>query len=92
MKQSERLFGAVIALLALAPVCLVQTVQSPYPGKPVRVVLPVAAGGGIDIVGRLLGAKLSDEFKLPFAAAILGDAETGGGALGKDYQGGENSR
>jgi tripartite-type tricarboxylate transporter receptor subunit TctC len=32
----------------------------PFPSKPVRVVIPFPPGGGVDIVARLIGPKLSD--------------------------------
>ena len=31
-----------------------------YPSKPVRIIVPVAAGGGTDVVTRFLGAKLTE--------------------------------
>ena len=33
-----------------------------------RVVIPYAPGGGVDIVGRFVGAKLAEEFKQQFIA------------------------
>ena len=33
-----------------------------YPGKPIRIVVPYPAGGGIDILSRLIGARLAQRF------------------------------
>ena len=39
-----------------------------YPSKPVRVVIPAASGGGIDIVGRIAAEKLTGAFGIQFIA------------------------
>ena len=36
-----------------------------YPNKPVTVIVPFAAGGGIDVLTRAIGARLSERWKQP---------------------------
>jgi tripartite-type tricarboxylate transporter receptor subunit TctC len=39
--------------------------QSPYPGKPVHIMVPVAAGGAPDVVARLLAERLTTRWQQP---------------------------
>jgi tripartite-type tricarboxylate transporter receptor subunit TctC len=51
-------FAALLpAMLALAPLASAQ----PYPSKPIRMVIPIAAGGGTDAMGRLIAQRLGDQ-------------------------------
>lgn len=43
-----------------AVACLCSTLASAYPTKPIRVIVPSQAGGGADIVARIMGQKLTD--------------------------------
>src|SRR6195256_6369600 len=69
--------SAVLALiLALASV---GSANADYPDKPVRVIVPVAAGGGIDVMARMLAQKLSERLGQQFvvenragAAGVIG--------------------
>lgn len=52
----------ITALLACSAVAHAQS----YPHKPVRIVNGSTAGGGTDIISRLIGDKLAETFKQPF--------------------------
>jgi tripartite-type tricarboxylate transporter receptor subunit TctC len=53
-----RVFQTVIALAALA---VVGPVLAAYPDKPVRIVVPYAPGGAVDVVARKVAQKLSEQ-------------------------------
>ncbi len=57
--MGARLLLAVAALLALTPVA---PHAESYPSRPVRIIVAFPAGGGTDIVARLVGQKLSDQW------------------------------
>jgi tripartite-type tricarboxylate transporter receptor subunit TctC len=52
-----------------------------YPSKPVHLVVPYPAGGPVDILGRVIGQKLSESLGQPF---VVDDRPGAGGALGTD--------
>ncbi len=54
----SRVFRRVLGLFLAASCALVQA--QPYPNKPIRLVMPFTAGGPSDILGRVLGQKLTD--------------------------------
>jgi tripartite-type tricarboxylate transporter receptor subunit TctC len=52
-----------------------------FPSKPVRIIVPFAAGGAVDVLARLLGSKLQDAFHQP---VIIESKPGAGGNLGAD--------
>lgn len=57
--MTSRRLLSVCALLAAFP-AFAQPAASSYPDKPIRLVVPFAAGGALDVVGRIVGQKLTE--------------------------------
>jgi len=55
-------FRVAAAALALFTAGGVSSAQSPFPSKPVRIFVPYAAGGGVDILARTLGDVVSRQW------------------------------
>ena len=71
---------AGVVLSAAVSLALPVAAQT-YPVKPVRMVLPFPAGGPTDILGRILGQKLSEQLGQP----VVQDNRPGaGGNLGTE--------
>jgi tripartite-type tricarboxylate transporter receptor subunit TctC len=58
--------------------CLAQT----YPSKPVKIIVPFAAGGPADNYARFIALRLQDELKTPF---IVDDKPGAGSIIGTDF-------
>jgi tripartite-type tricarboxylate transporter receptor subunit TctC len=65
MKVPRRHFlhltGSAATLLAISQIATAQT----YPTRPITLVVPVAAGGGVDTAARILSEKLQETLKQP---------------------------
>jgi tripartite-type tricarboxylate transporter receptor subunit TctC len=55
-----RLAGAVAALLFAAAAIAPAAAQNDYPARPIRLIVGFTAGGGTDLIARVVGAKLSE--------------------------------
>ena len=53
--------------------------QDTYPSRPIKLIVPYPAGGGTDIVGRILGQRLHESLGQPIVIDNRGGA---GGTLG----------
>ena len=76
----NRIWKGLFTAAALAVLPLMAAAQS-YPSKPVKIVVPFAAGGTTDVVARLLGPKLGEAWGQP----VIVENKTGaGGNIGAD--------
>lgn len=72
----KRLYIASV-LTALAMAVDAHAATDAYPSKTIRMIVPIAAGGGTDLIGRLLGQHLSEQMKTP----IFIDNRAGAGSV-----------
>jgi tripartite-type tricarboxylate transporter receptor subunit TctC len=77
MKVLKLLAAGFIVLNSIAPASA-QT----WPDKPVKLVVPYPAGGGVDPVARLVGQKLADRWKQP---VIVDNKPGASGSIGASY-------
>jgi hypothetical protein len=68
---------ALIAALLIAPTLA----AAAYPERPVRIIVPVSAGGGVDSVARIIGQHYNAVWGQPF---IIDNRPGAGGSLGPE--------
>jgi tripartite-type tricarboxylate transporter receptor subunit TctC len=81
---SRILTGAAVALAVVAGLgpARAQDAAASYPNKPVRLIVPFAAGGGNDIFARLVGAKASEYLGQQF---VIENRPAAGGRPAAEY-------
>ncbi|WP_428851156.1 Bug family tripartite tricarboxylate transporter substrate binding protein [Imbroritus primus] len=78
LKRSAVLFSLSLLMVTAA---LPARAADPYPSKPVRVIVPFGPGGSVDLLPRLIGAKLSQVWGQPF---IVENRPGAAGNIGMD--------
>src|ERR1700704_1218575 len=69
------------ALVATLPVLAQQDPAADYPNRPVKVIVSVAAGGGVDTVTRIFAGRLQQRLGQPF---VIENRGGGGGNIGAE--------
>jgi len=75
-----RPFNIALSVLALSLASAAQAAD--YPSRPITLVVPFAAGGPRDVVGRTLGAELSKELGQP---VVVENGTGAGGTVAANY-------
>src|SRR3954447_6785959 len=70
-----------LLVLSLATVSFAAPARADYPEKPIRLLLPFPAGGAVDIVARVMTAKMSEDLGKPF---IIENKSGAGGIIATD--------
>ena len=70
-----------VIFVAAALVASVTAVAQPYPARPVRVIVPLAPGGGSDYTARFIGARLSERLGQP---VVVDNRPAASGIVGTD--------
>jgi tripartite-type tricarboxylate transporter receptor subunit TctC len=78
MPRLKPLLTAILAALMFGSAAPAALAQSKFPNRPVRMLIPFAPGGGVDVVARIVGQKLGEQIGQP----ILVESKPGaGGAI-----------
>ncbi|MCA0326502.1 MAG: tripartite tricarboxylate transporter substrate binding protein [Proteobacteria bacterium] len=78
----KNFLSSLLALVLCVLTLNAQAQYADYPNKPVTLVIPTGAGGGTDLVARVLQNKLSTELGQPL---VIDNRAGAGGIIGNQY-------
>src|ERR1700755_1389297 len=76
-----RLASSLVAVVRVLPAAQTASAQSPYPNRPVKIVVGFTPGTAPDLVGRILADRFSDLWGVPFVVENIPGA---GSNIGTD--------
>ena len=79
MKKHHRRHAFAAASVAIVALAGVPAAAQQFPSRPMEMIIPFAAGGPTDIVGRVLGGKMSE---LLGQTVVVEDRGGAGGTIG----------
>lgn len=62
----KRMLLAALVTMALTGSAADALAQVPYPSRPIRMLIPFAPGGGVDVVARIVSQKVGERLGQPF--------------------------
>jgi tripartite-type tricarboxylate transporter receptor subunit TctC len=74
--------GAIVSGVLLIGAIVAPLGAQTYPNKPIRFILPMSPGGGVDIVGRMIAPMLAERLGQP---VVPENRPGGGGNVGLEY-------
>ena len=80
----SRLLQTIGAVLSLAIMCIASgpvSADEAYPNRPIKLIVPFNAGGGADVVARVMGVGLSNRLNQPI---VVEQRVGAGGVIGTD--------
>jgi tripartite-type tricarboxylate transporter receptor subunit TctC len=78
MEMGKKILGALFAFVLLSSFFTTSATAASYPAKPVRLIIPMAAGGSTDAFGRFVATGLSERL----GVQVVPENKTGaGGAI-----------
>ena len=73
--------AGALSLCAVLSAALPAFAQTPYPAKPIRIIVPFAPGGPNDVLARLIGSRLTEAWSQP---VIIDNRGGAGGTIGAE--------